>query len=275
MRGIASYAMLGRRQSIITVLLCGFFPLLYCISAGVVGLVSLRKGWREGLLILLWSMLPAGYFWAIGDASPMILMIGVALLSQVLRRSNAWHPVLTAAVVMGILVQLSLAWQTAYVEQLRAIINQALEIERNQGMTIEATADDAVTLLLRYYGLYHMVLVILCLLLARWWQALLYNPGGFGEEFRQLRLDPRFALLLVILMGAGLLSVPPLNQWLAILSVPPLISALALAHSVVALKKLGSHWLVLCYALVVLMAPALVILGLLDSLLDFRKRITV
>ena len=31
---------------------------------------------------------------------------------------------------------------------------------------------------------------LLALLLGRWWQAVLYNPGGFGAEFRGLRLSP-------------------------------------------------------------------------------------
>ena len=26
--------------------------------------------------------------------------------------------------------------------------------------------------------------LLLCLMLARYWQASLYNPGGFGREFR-------------------------------------------------------------------------------------------
>ncbi len=31
---------------------------------------------------------------------------------------------------------------------------------------------------------------VLCLLLARYWQAALYNPGGFGQEFRALYYPP-------------------------------------------------------------------------------------
>ena len=51
MRGLAGYAMHGRRQAIIVVLLTGFFPVAYCLSAAVVGLVNLRKNATEGLLI--------------------------------------------------------------------------------------------------------------------------------------------------------------------------------------------------------------------------------
>ena len=68
MRGLAEYVMLGRRQAIIIVLLSGFFPLLYFISAAVIALVTLRKGQAEGLILLLWSLLPAGMMWAMGDS---------------------------------------------------------------------------------------------------------------------------------------------------------------------------------------------------------------
>ncbi len=274
MRGVAQYAMLGRRQSIIMVLLCGFFPVAYCISAAVVGLVHLRKGMREGLLVLLWSLLPAAYFWNIGDPSPLLLMVGITILSQVLRRSGSWAQVLMVALVLGILTQVSLYWQTAYVEQVRQLMEQALQTRQVGGNQDEAL-EQLVQLLLRFYGVYHMGLVVLCLMLARWWQAALYNPGGFREEFHQLRLDPRFSLVLAVMIVAGALGIPPLNNWVALLSLPLLVNGIALCHGVVGMKQLGTHWLVMCYLTLLLMAPALVMLGIMDSFLDLRKRIRV
>ncbi len=44
---------------------------------------------------------------------------------------------------------------------------------------------------------------VLCLLLARYWQAALYNPGGFGEEFQALALPGVDALVLALAHGAG------------------------------------------------------------------------
>ena len=42
------------------------------------------------------------------------------------------------------------------------------------------------------------VTCLLCLMLARYWQASLYNPGGFGREFRSLRLAPAVAVILLL-----------------------------------------------------------------------------
>ena len=108
MRGLAEYVMLGRRQAIIIVLLCGFFPLLYFFSAATVALVALRKGQREGLLILLWALLPAGLLWAMGDTSPVFLLLGTYVLALVLRNTLSWQLVLLLALAVGLVTQFSL-----------------------------------------------------------------------------------------------------------------------------------------------------------------------
>jgi hypothetical protein len=46
---------------------------------------------------------------------------------------------------------------------------------------------------------------VMCLLLARYWQAALYNPGGFGSEFRALYYPPAVAVVLALL-AIGLAS---------------------------------------------------------------------
>lgn len=266
--------MTGRRQAIIVILLCGFFPMLYFVSAAVVGLVNLRKGWYEGLLILLWSLLPAGLLLAMGDSTPIVLMFGVTACSQILRKSDSWQNVLLLATVLGVVVQISLNWQTGYIELLQEIIAETIELQLSRGVAVQYTADQLVDILLGFYGAIHMMTIILCLMLARWWQAILYKPGGFQQEFHQLRLNPRFMLPLLGLILGGLVAIPPLDSWLAIFSLPPMLGGLALMHGIIGLKKMGSQWLILCYLSLLMMAPIVIVLGLLDSVLDFRKRIT-
>src|SRR5690554_4719040 len=111
MRTLAEYVMHGRRQAILVVLLCGFFPMLYFVSAAVVALVNLRKGWYEGFLVLLWSLLPAAVLWTMGDLSPAILMTGCMALALMLRQDGSWARIVLAAVALGLLVQFSLVLQ--------------------------------------------------------------------------------------------------------------------------------------------------------------------
>lgn len=273
MRGLAEYTMLGRRQAIIIVLLCGFLPMLYFISAAVLALVSLRKGMNEGLLMLLWAMLPAAASWALGDPMPLILMPGITLLAQVLRRTQRWQDVLIGAVVLGIIAQFSLLLQPTYVAELEQMLDQALNMQRSQGTDLGMSGQELADALLGYYGAYHALAAVGCMALARWWQAALYNPGGFRKEFHQLRLSPVVAGLALLLIVTGMAGLEPFSSLQPIISVAPLISGLALMHGLAGLKNLAAQWLVLAYLALLFMAPVLVMAGLLDSVLDVRKRV--
>jgi hypothetical protein len=120
------------------------------------------------------------------------------------------------------------------------------------------------------------VVSVLSLMLGRYWQASLYNPGGFGREFQAVRIPlvPTLVLLGCMVLG------PNLGSALALLtplcSVPLMFAGLALLHGLVAQKRLGRFWLVGLYVTLVLFMqltyPLLVVLAIVDSLVDFRGR---
>ena len=272
MRALAEYVMLGRRQAIITVLLCGFFPLLYFFSAAVVALVTLRKGRNEGLLILLWSMLPTGLLLAMGDITPLYLMTGTFALAMTLRNSLSWQMVLLVATAIGLVTQLSLVFQPDYLVQIE-LFGESLEAQLNQDAQTQYTAEQIVDLGISIYGAYHALMVMVCLMIGRWWQALLYNPGGFRQELHNLRIDPRIMVFLLGVILVGLMDIPPLDGWLPLFCIAPMLTGLAIAHYIVAKKAMGAPWLVVIYMALLMMAPAILLLGMADSLLDLRKRL--
>jgi len=272
MRGLAEYVMLGRRQAIIFVLLSGFFPLLYFFSAAVVALVTLRKGSNEGFLILLWSLLPAGLLWAMGDTSPVFLMLGTYLLALMLRKSSSWQQVILLATVFGLATQFSLVFQGEYQAQIQQVVDQGLQAQVNQSSQAQYTSEQIVDLLFSFYGAYHTFMVVICVMIGRWWQAMLYNPGGFRQEFHSLRFDPRIMVFLLGLIMAGLMDIPPLDGWLPLFCVVPMLAGLAVTHYAVARKAMGTPWLVLSYMTLLLVPPAIILLGFIDSVVDLRKR---
>jgi len=272
MRGLAEYVMLGRRQAIIFVLLSGFFPLLYFFSAAVVALVTLRKGSNEGFLILLWSLLPAGLLWAMGDMSPVFLMLGTYLLALMLRKSSSWQQVILLATVFGLATQFSLVFQGEYQAQIQQVVDQGLQAQVNQSSQAQYTSEQIVDLLFSFYGAYHTFMVVICVMIGRWWQAMLYNPGGFRQEFHSLRFDPRIIVFLLGLIMAGLMDIPPLDGWLPLFCVVPMLAGLAVTHYAVARKAMGTPWLVLSYMTLLLVPPAIILLGFIDSVVDLRKR---
>ncbi|MEX2367852.1 MAG: hypothetical protein WD601_14715, partial [Pseudohongiellaceae bacterium] len=201
MRGLAEYAMHGRRQAIIVILLSGFLSgflsVLYFISAATVGLVTLRKGGYEGMIVLLWALLPAILLWRMGDISPLFLLPGAMGLSLLLRRTESWQLVIVLATVAGLLTQFSLNWQPEYLGQFETLATEIVNAQQSQNAQGQYTVEQLLNLLKQFYGAYHAFALVLCVILARWLQAALYNPGGFRQEFHSLHFDTRTMLVVL------------------------------------------------------------------------------
>lgn len=125
--------------------------------------------------------------------------------------------------------------------------------------------------------------VALTVLLARWWHALLDNPGGFGKEFRALRL-PRWVALGVgvsVVIGtvtSGMIGAVA-GGFIAVALALFNFQGVALAHGLVAIRKAPRGWLVAFYAFYVFgllvppYSPLLVAMaGFADTLFDYRRR---
>ena len=128
-----------------------------------------------------------------------------------------------------------------------------------------------------------VVSLMIVLLLARWWQSMLYNPGGFSQEFRRMCL-PRLPMMLLTTALLALVAITGLNavEWhpqyatdlLVIVSTLYAFQGLAAIHNFVAVRGLSIGWLVGLYVLLLVQAlPAILLLvavGLADSLMDRR-----
>jgi hypothetical protein len=120
--------------------------------------------------------------------------------------------------------------------------------------------------------------LVLNLFLARWWQALLFRPEGFREEFYRLRLGQVMGAMTLILfalaiLGQGVLANMARDMvWVA--ASVFLLGGLALVHSIVARRKARVAWLIALYALLFIdpvhVLPILAVVGLFDSWLNLR-----
>ncbi|MGK0443075.1 MAG: hypothetical protein ACJA0N_002895 [Pseudohongiellaceae bacterium] len=114
------------------------------------------------------------------------------------------------------------------------------------------------------------------MILARWWQSMLYNPGGFSQEFHKLRLTPPLTVLLLV-AGITLLSLgADYRFWALIFAVPFMFAGFSLVHGFAALKGLRGKWLGLFYFTWFVVDPFKILLLLVvvvDSWFDLRGRL--
>ena len=272
--------MRGRSQALMLSVGGITLPGLSWFGAAVVCLVTLRRGWYEGLMLVLWAGLPAvGWLIMVSEPAPLMMLLGAAILAYVLRLTSSWSHVLGIAVVLGLPISWLFGLTSAgMIDQVITFFVEVSEQSGNQPISLEGDRLVLERLLVALFTAGQLSVMLAAVTLARWWQSVLYNPGGFGEEFRGLRLLPGLTVALILLMVACYASGNPyLSTWTLVLVVPFLVSSIALVHWTVGNKKLGGNWLVVFYLLLLFfmqfIMPILVILAVADSWMDLRKRI--
>lgn len=284
MRAMANFIMRGRVQATLIVAGCAALPLLFWLSAAAGCLVLLRRGLSDALGVLAWALLPALVWWYYGDPRILMVLIGSLGLATLLRSSESWVRVLLVSVAVGLVYALILGAVfrepiEAMAQELQKLLPRILD-GLYQQMSVEERARLGALIAPVLNGLIAALLQIvsvLCLIVGRYWQALLYNPGGFGREFRAVKLPRVSMLVLLVCMLLGPNLGPQMAMLTPLCSVPLVFAGLALMHGLVAEKRLARFWLVGMYVTLVmfmqLIYPLLVALAIVDSLIDFRGRL--
>ncbi len=283
MRALAEFIMRGRMQATLLVAGSAALPLLFWLSAAAGSLVLLRRGFSDAVGVLAWALLPALAWWYFGEPRTAMVLFGSLSLAMVLRASESWVRVLLVSVALGMLYAVILG--TVFREPIEAMSQELQKLLPTmltglyEQLKVEERARLAALITPVLNGLIASLLqivTVLTLILGRYWQALLYNPGGFGREFRALRLPliPTSVLLVCMLLGPNF--GPQMAMLTPLCSVPLLFAGLALIHGMVAEKQLARFWLVGMYITLLvfmqLIYPLLVVIAIVDSLIDFRGR---
>ena len=278
MRTLAEFIMRGRAQACLVALLGVLVPL---IGPAAVGLVTLRKGSFEGALVTLWASLPFVVSYFAGQSSPFIAVMSILALANtlivanVLRGTASWSLALVSdvcvavgfVVVAGVVFQTDLGVMMSDLTELFVSVSEQLEKDYVMPDTSGVLA---------WVAWMTAFSALLGVVVARWWQALLFNPGGFQQEFQGIRLESKVGLgcLLLVILGFTLLS--EFQFWLQLASIPLIVCGLSLLHYTAKVKKGGGYWLVLMYLGLFLgpvMSGLLVALGAIDSVLNLRARL--
>jgi len=291
---MASFIMAGRKQAaffiLLTALLSLIIPPVGLFSGAAIALITLRISWQQGLIYsLLGSAVLATVTYllkqdaSLGFLAGLIGWLPIVFFAAVLAQTRSWQSTLQAILVVsaiGVLlfhayqVDTVLFWQTS-LEPFKPALTEAYQLESNQ---IDELIQSMSKWMTGVFAAAVAVSAALALLLARHWQAMLYNPGGFGEEFRQLRVGKVSAIAMIVCIVLAILSNNIIATELLIIAVGIfMLQGIALAHSIVNQRGMKPFWLVALYVLLfILLAQMIVLLaafGIIDNFVDFRRKI--
>jgi len=295
---LAAYIMKGRLQAMTVAaalaLLSLAFPPASIVSSASVALVTLRRGAKEGLYVLLFSCLAAavlsvflkiGYQFAL--LYGLVLWMPIWLISIVLREGRHLGVAIEIAVLLGVVAVLGFylyqpqpaqLWDGVLTTMMQPMLAARPDVPAEDVRHSAQVFAHFMTGAIAAGSVYSL---LFGLFLARWWQAALYNPGGFRSEFLTLKSHAKLAMATIVIiavatLASGVLAEVCWNVLLVLLVLYTFIGT-AVLHACFAVMK-GSRFMVPFLYLTLVVIPHVMVIialcGLTDNWLDLRKKIS-
>lgn len=297
MKAIATFIMQGGRQATVVVatmaILSLLMPPLLIVSVAAVCLVTLRNGSAEGLKVLVGSTVATALISLMLLGTSLvsftylfIMWLPAFLVSMVLRETGQLNKALEFLVVLGMLAVAGIYLTLDSPAQFWAVgIQDVLKnlAEQQELPVTQAELEEGLAFWSQYItGVVvagSLVSLLMSLMLGRWWQGLLFNAGGFDEEFSHFRLLPRDGIVFVVFMALGMLLEGSFAELVWNLDIQVLllffIVGISVVHVVIK-NRGGSRYLLAGFYIAVFFVPhlifPLVLIGLSDVWMDWRHR---
>ena len=294
MRALGKYILSGRMQAIGVVSLLSTLslmvpPLAFFMSGVPLGLLTLRKGALASAQVMAGSLF---FMWLLSA------MLKVQLLTVLIVLASVWLPVYACSLVLrvterpAIMAMAAAVIASCFVLYMYLVVGDVEQWWRDllgevltAGLPADAPAqyqqaiELAPTLMNAVVASSIVTSLVLSVLLARAWQSSLFNPGGFGREFRAFSLPRRLVVPLVLAMALvfvdDLAFAALLRDLLMVVLVLYLVQGLASVHRTVHERGLSGNWLIGMYFLLLFLPQIMVIfvawIGMTDSLLSRRQ----
>jgi len=288
---LATYIMRGRMQAMLVAsslaLLSLMMPPVSVVSSATVALVTLRRGAYEGLYVLGCSSLAAALlgFLALGNFQfallyVMVLWLPVWLISIILREGQHLSLAVEIAILIGIVCVIGFyLYAPDPVALWKAVLSQMIPADVPVA-DIQRTIDILVHYMTGVIAAGSVFGLLFGLFLGRWWQANLYNPGGFRQEFLSLSTKPRISIGAIVVLIIAVTSPVGVSEiaWnvCILLFVLFTVIGVAVLHYAFSMMKLGRYMVPMFYITLFLIPHAMLIVGLVglsDPWLNLRKKI--
>ncbi len=287
---MAAFIMSGPLQALAFIVLFAivsfYLPLMGLLSNGALGLITLRMGWKRGLSMALIAALAVGIAgfvlhrnWS-GFVTTLLEWLPVIALAALLANTASWPKVFYSILATGCLAVIAFHLsvddpETVWLQAINSLTNiEQLEQQFNN-VDIQSLLRGAAPYLTGFLASGLGIALVLSLMLARHWQAKLYNPGGFQAELKELRLNKKVGIALSAVILAAIFNPTPLLVGLIVVGLAVfLFQGVAVIHGSIALLNLPWQWLFGLYIPLLLlplqMGLLLAVMGMVDSIADFR-----
>lgn len=295
MRKFGLYLLAENRRAAVFAVICALLPMagipVGFAAAVTIGLVTMRKGIKAGLLVLAFALLPAICFLIVNRSEFFygydILTAQCVLvwfLAWILRRTLSWRLMLEIATVIGIIAvivvhifvpNVAQMWVNLYEQHLDAF-RWAMLFHENSAKTLEIVQHASI-FATGAVALIGMLGVVVEVLLARWWDTAIFSPGALRTEFDRIRADRIAAGILVLVTVALYWKSTWLIDIYPVLLLPFIVGGLSILHKMASKRKELMVVMIAIY-LALLLVPffAIILLafvGFIDSWFRFRKKL--
>lgn len=183
-----------------------YAPFTAIITGIIVALYALRKTVPQTILVTAVSAVPAVYLYLndlgrVEIAPPLLFFVTIPVIvaAQLLRKQESLNKAFMTLATFSILFVISLHLIYPDINQfwtdwLRKTVGYV------PGATVSGfNREGSLSFVTGLAASAITIFMILTLMVARWMQSLLYNPGGFSAEFLQLRMPKPVALATLLL----------------------------------------------------------------------------
>jgi hypothetical protein len=293
---LASYIVRGPNHATLVVLVFAvlslFLPVVSLFSSASLALVALRDGYKQSIRVLAGAAAVLTFSGALFSGSIIAPLVYGALMwlpawgvALVLRHTRQLGWAVEFAVILG-LVGVSVAyalvddpgamWQERFRILLAPLAERAAEGEI---AGIDRFSDRFAPYLTGIIAAGSVSSVALSLILARWWQAALFNPGGFGAEFLAMHLHKVTHLAGIVCLVISFFGTAAAAEYfgnlLIVLAVPFVLLGFSIVHRLFSARADKRFWLAGVYVLAMVVPQFLLpvaLIGITDAWVGWRER---
>ncbi|MBE9568919.1 MAG: hypothetical protein IMF14_09490 [Proteobacteria bacterium] len=260
------------------------------ISAAAIVLITLVNGKQSGMVATALALIGAALFAFLIFSAPQVAIIFALLAwlpawlaAMILRQtvSMAYSlQVLTGIAVLAVLIIYALFpdfgehWRETLDEMVMQLAEQSEDFSLAE---LKQTEDWIIGFLPGLFASSLMFGTMLSLFLGRWWQAALYNQGGFAKEFQSMNLGKTAAMIAVaVLLVAVVINSMVTTAVASVVLVLYGMQALSIMHAAINIRRLNGMWLFALYLTMFFIPQLLLVLilvSLADPWLDVRQRL--